>query len=258
MGHLTVTIRSMKYPESQEDCYLIEDLRLVFESGSFTSILAPSGAGKTTLLRIACGLERRFRGEVFLDGEPLVGPGLKVQMVFQDYRLLPWKTVADNLLFALSAYRPRAGDGRYIVKDWLQRVHLLDKSDSWPKTLSGGEQARLALARALISSPNVVLLDEPFRNLDLSVKRELQRLFESELVARGTTAVMVSHNPEEATLLSDRILMFGSRPMTSPEEVQVTFDRPRNLADPAMRSLVTKLTDQLITSERGKDGCGAE
>jgi ABC-type Fe3+/spermidine/putrescine transport system ATPase subunit len=189
---------------------LLEDIDLTIEEGTILALTGPSGSGKTTLLRTMVGLEVPTRGEVLMFGRTvsasnriLVPPERRgIAMVFQDLGLWPHMTVSEHLQFALSAHSLPRSERIARVRSMLQSVGLERRERDRPATLSGGERQRLAFARAVVSGPSLLLLDEPFSNLDIVLKQELLDLLRKLLAERGTAAVLVTHDPREALHLT--------------------------------------------------------
>ena len=182
--------------------------------GEILCLLGPSGCGKTTVLRIAAGLETPQRGRVLIDGREVVGPGILVPtearnigLMFQDFALFPHLKAIDNVAFGL-AELPSA-QRREAAREALERVGMAGAADSYPHTLSGGEQQRVALARAMASKPRVMLLDEPFSGLDVRLRDRIRADTAGLLKDAGTTTLMVTHDPEEAMLMADRIALMN-------------------------------------------------
>lgn len=204
---------------------VLRDIDLTAEAGAITCLLGPSGSGKSTLLRLAAGLERLQAGEILLDGQRMAGKGVDeapesrpVGLVFQDHVLFPHRTVAENVAFGLASGRKAAGrkDVRALVEEQLAAVGLEGLEDRYPHTLSGGQQQRVALARALAPNPRAMLLDEPFANVDATLRRRLREDTRRALRDAGSIALVVTHDPEEALELADSIAM-----MVAGEIVQV-------------------------------------
>jgi iron(III) transport system ATP-binding protein len=190
----------------------VDDVTVSVAPGEVVGLLGPSGCGKTTLLRVAAGLEMLQQGEVSIDGRLVAGPGASlppeergVGLVFQDYALFPHLTVADNVAFGLGR-RPRQ-ERQARVQDVLQRVGLVDLATAYPHMLSGGQQQRVALARAVAPDPAVMLLDEPFAGLDRRLREQVRGDVLRLLEETGAAVLLVTHDPEEAMALSDRIAL---------------------------------------------------
>jgi sulfonate transport system ATP-binding protein len=203
----------------------------------FVSIIGPSGAGKSTLLRIVAGLEPPSTGRIELR---TTGHKADVRLMFQEDRLLPWRTVLRNVVLGL---RGRERKAEVI----LRAVGLQGRENEFPVGLSGGQRQRVALARALIHEPDLLLLDEPFGALDAITRAAMQLLLEQLLVARPRTVVLVTHDVEEALLLSDRVLLIKDGGIAR----DLIFDRPRprHRGDPALAALKEELLDGLLIAE---------
>ena len=204
---------------------VLRDIDLRVHPGEITCLLGPSGSGKSTLLRLAAGLERLQAGEILLDGQRMAGEGVDeppesrpVGLVFQDHVLFPHRTVAENVAFGLARGRKAADreNVRAVVEEQLAAVGLDGLEDRYPHTLSGGQQQRVALARALAPKPRAMLLDEPFANVDATLRRRLREDTRRALREAGSMALVVTHDPEEALELADSIAM-----MVAGEIVQV-------------------------------------
>jgi sulfonate transport system ATP-binding protein len=194
--------------------------------GEIVVIVGGSGCGKSTLLRLVSGLDRPTQGTISFDGTPIVGPHAKIGIVFQEPRLLPWLSVADNVAFGLED-RPRAERASRTAVQ-LQRVGLHDKAAVWPRELSGGQAQRVALARALVTRPEVLLLDEPFSALDAFTRVDLQDHL-LDLWADGKpTLLVVTHDVDEAVVLADRIIVMRPRPGRLFAEIEADLPRPRD------------------------------
>jgi iron(III) transport system ATP-binding protein len=190
----------------------LDDVSLAVETGEILCLLGPSGSGKSTLLRLVAGVERPTGGRIHLDGREVAGPRgfieperRRVGMVFQDYALFPHITIAANVGFGLKGLG-RAASGR-AAGEMLERVGLSRYADSYPHMLSGGERQRVALARALAPGPRVLLMDEPFSSLDGSLREQVRRDTLALLRETGTTTLLVTHDPDEAMRVADRIAL---------------------------------------------------
>ena len=205
---LTLAHVSHRYGQVQA----IDDVSLSVAAGEFLCLLGPSGCGKSTLLRIIAGLVRQTSGQVYIDGQEVAGPGgfvapekRGVGLMFQDYALFPHLDVLHNVTFGLSAL-PRAARHDAALAA-LEAAGVRKHAQSYPHTLSGGEQQRVALARAMAPRPKIMLMDEPFSGLDRRLREEVRDQTVAILAQSGAATVMVTHDPEEAMLLADRIAL---------------------------------------------------
>lgn len=242
ISQLSVNVDTMRYPGAQTE--LIRNLSLQVEAGEIVTLLGSSGIGKTTLLRIIAGLETRYQGQVRVKGQFKKSPGRDVQMVFQECRLLPWMSARENVLFSLEG--PWDITARNAADALLRDVGLAGKEERWPRELSGGEIARVALARAISGQPKVFLLDEPFANIDGRVKAELQRLVIDLARSRHMSVVLVTHSIEDAVVLSDRIYIANSQPMGELLSHSVECPHPRSLFSDPLRKLVLDIESELL------------
>jgi len=200
------------------DRTVLDGLHLDIAPGEFVAIVGRSGCGKSTLLRLLAGLDAPSDGELRLGGAPASARRDDVRMMFQEARLLPWRTVLQNVKLGLDAADAQA-------RDALAHVGLVDRAHDWPSVLSGGQRQRVALARALVHRPRLMLLDEPLGALDALTRIEMQRLIESVWRERRFTAVLVTHDVAEAVALADRVLLVEDGRITLDEAV--TLARPR-------------------------------
>lgn len=191
----------------------IEKVNLDVFEGEFITVLGPSGCGKTTFMNVIAGLVEATAGRVVVDGKEVDGPGPDRAVVFQDYALLPWRTVFDNVKFGLEMQKDLRGpDSAERVQHAIEMVGLKGFESSYPRELSGGMQQRVGLARAFVAEPRILLMDEPLGAVD-ALTREVMRDEIAKLIeATGKTVIFITHSIEEAILLGDRIVVFKSHP----------------------------------------------
>jgi sulfonate transport system ATP-binding protein len=220
------------------DLTVLDEFSLEIFPGEFVAVVGKSGCGKSTLLRLLAGLETPNRGEIVLDGQRLSGLNARARMMFQDPRLLPWRKVIENVALGLKEQaRPRS--------HWaLQQVGLDNRAQNWTTVLSGGQKQRVALARALVTQPHLLLLDEPLGALDALTRLDMQRLIETLWQEQQFTALLVTHDVEEAVVLGDRILVIQAGRIEL--DVRVDLPRPRNLSDPDLVRLKQKVLNQIL------------
>jgi NitT/TauT family transport system ATP-binding protein len=221
---------TVRFPAAFGPLEALQGLTLDILAGSFTVIIGPNGSGKSTLLRLIAGLLHPAQGSVRMgegaDGEPRAGDG-RVGLAFQQPRLVPWLTILDNVALPLTLVGEGVGEARAQARGALERVGLGDAAELRPSQLSGGMAQRAGLARALITDPPILLLDEPFSALDALTREafdgELQRLW----MERPRTVVMVTHSVGEAVRMADRIVVLTPRPGRVAEIIPVDLPRPR-------------------------------
>jgi len=200
--------------------------------GEFRVLLGPSGCGKSTILRLIAGLDHPDTGEVLVNGAPVTGPGRDRGMVFQKYTSFPWLTVAQNIEYGLKINHFPVEERRRTVARLIEDVGLAGFASSYPDTLSGGMQQRVAIARTLALRPSVILMDEPFGALDAQTRTDMQELLLRIWGETASTVLFVTHDVDEAIYLADHIYVLCARPGTIMEDVPVPFGRPR---DPSMK-----------------------
>ncbi|HZY18130.1 MAG TPA: ATP-binding cassette domain-containing protein [Ramlibacter sp.] len=211
---------------------------LVIEPGEFVAIVGRSGCGKSTLLRLVAGLDEPTGGGVALDGRPLQGLDADTRVMFQDARLLPWRRVHDNVMLGL----PRSQSAR--AAEVLAQVGLADRGSEWPARLSGGQRQRVSLARALVHQPRLLLLDEPLGALDALTRIEMQALIERLWQAHGFTALLVTHDVQEAVALADRVVLVEDGRIAHDE--RVPLPRPRSHADPLFGQIEQRILARVL------------
>ncbi len=215
--------------------HALDAISISVGSGEILAIVGGSGCGKSTLLRAISGLDTPSQGRVLLDGQLVNSPHEKIGIIFQEPRLLPWLSVADNVGFGLED-RPRA-ERKERVADALVRVGLTDKAKMWPRELSGGQAQRVAIARALVPLPEVLLLDEPFSALDAFTRVDLQDHLLDLWTDLRPTLILVTHDVDEAIVLADRIMVMRPRPGRIFEEIEAELPRPRDRQSAAFDSV---------------------
>ena len=215
---------TFQYPQHPP---LFEGFEWRVQAGEAWAVLGPSGCGKSTLLYLLAGLRFPQHGEVLINGERLTGPRPRTGLILQDYGLLPWATVARNASLGLRLHQFYGPDGRHAPADqmvgdaqavadhWLSRLGLVGVRDKFPGQISGGQRQRTAIARTLATSPDVLLMDEPFASLDAPARRSLGRLVRTLEQEAGLTSVIVTHAIEEAARLGEKILVLGVPPNRS-------------------------------------------
>ena len=219
----------------------LEAIDLAIPHGQFTCLLGPSGCGKSTLLNAVAGFATPSSGTITVDGQNVTGPGPQRGMVFQEYALFPWMTVAQNIRFGLDIKRlPRAESMRR-VDELLQLLSLADFRHRYPKDLSGGMRQRVAIARVLALDSPILLMDEPFGALDALTRRNLQDELLRLWSALQKTILFVTHSIEEALYLADRIVVMTYRPGTVKCDMTVALARPRDPSAPAFNALKREL-----------------
>jgi NitT/TauT family transport system ATP-binding protein len=202
------------------------DLRI--EPGSFVSVVGPSGCGKSTLLRLVAGLEMPNEGIMARYGAPLDGPSHEVGIVFQEHVLFPWTTVLENVLLPADVLSLPKAASRERAMRLLEMTGLKDFANLRPKVLEGGRKQRVAFCRAMLSDPRLLLLDEPFGALDALTREEMSLELSRLWQELGRTALLITHDIEEAILLGDRVLVMSERPGTIRVDIAVDLPRPRN------------------------------
>jgi sulfonate transport system ATP-binding protein len=217
---------------------VLSNTNLVIEPGQFVAIVGRSGCGKSTLLRLVAGLEKSSAGSLSLDGSEVDGLSDDTRIMFQDSRLLPWRRVFDNVTLGL----PK--DKRKAASDVLAQVGLADREGDWPAKLSGGQRQRVSLARALVHNPRLLLLDEPLGALDALTRIEMHRLIEGLWLKNRFTALLVTHDVQEAVALADRVILIEDGRIALDEAIALA--RPRSHGDPAFAALEKRILDRVL------------
>lgn len=222
---------SKVYPTPRGPYTVLQDVNLTVYEGEFICVIGHSGCGKSTLLNMVAGFNRPTTGEICLRSKPIVRPGPDRMVVFQNYSLLPWMTAFENVYLAVKqVYTDKSKEEKIkIAKHSLELVGLTEAMHKKPKQLSGGMRQRVSIARALSIRPEVLILDEPFGALDVMTREELQEELLAIWRENKVTALMITHEIDEALFLADRIVMMSNGPAAHVAEIiDVPFARPRN------------------------------
>jgi sulfonate transport system ATP-binding protein len=238
-GGLAVEIKGIEKSFGQKA--VLRGINLVVRPSEFVAVVGKSGCGKSTLLRLIAGLETPTTGSIALGGAPLQGAKARVRVVFQDHRLLPWKSVIDNV--ALGLGRAWARDARAM----LEHIGLGDRADDRPGALSGGEKQRVALARALLTQPGLLLFDEPLGALDALTRIGMQDLIATVWQEQAFTALLITHDVDEAIVLADRIVVLKEGVVDL--EVDVDLARPRRRTSPGFDRIKELVLDRTLRTK---------
>ena len=206
----------------------LEDFSVEIFAGEFVTIVGPSGCGKSTFLNCVAGLWFPAAGELLVDGKPVTGPGRDRSVVFQDYALMPWRTVRTNVRFGLELQRRVDDSTDEKVARYIDLVGLTGFEDAYPRELSGGMRQRVGLARALVTEPRILLMDEPFAAVDAMTRELMQDEVARIILQTGQTIVFITHSVDEAITLGDRIVVVSNRPGQVREILTVDIPRPRS------------------------------
>lgn len=236
----------------KQDLLVLNNLDFSLYEGEIVALLGKSGSGKSTLLRIVAGLIQPTEGEVYYRGQPVTGPIKGLSMVFQNFALMPWLTVLQNVELGLEAQGVPYRERRERALHAIDIIGMDGFESAYPKELSGGMRQRVGFARALVVDPDVLLMDEPFSALDVltseNLRSDLLDLWQSKKTAIKCV-LFVTHNIEEAVLLADRIIVFGDEPGTIREEVSVKLAHPRDQLDEEFKKIVDHIYTLMTTSK---------
>jgi NitT/TauT family transport system ATP-binding protein len=253
----------MSYGVEGKGPLVLDGVNVVIEEGEIVSLLGRSGSGKSSLLRIIAGLLKPTQGRALWQGQPVTGPYTGVAMVFQSFALFPWLTVEENVELGLEAQRTPAAEQHRRAEEAIDLIGLGGFESAYPKELSGGMRQRVGFARALVVHPELLLMDEPFSALDV-LTAETMRTDIIDLWIEGRLPVrsvlMVTHNIEEAVLMSDRILILSSNPGRIMAEIKIALPHPRNRDDPRFRQQVDdiygRMTARMVGDRDQRTGQG--
>ncbi|MBI2777323.1 MAG: ABC transporter ATP-binding protein [Chloroflexi bacterium] len=228
-GAIRIDDVEVRFGAPKAELVALRALDLAVGGGQIVSVIGPNGCGKSTMLRVIAGLIAPTRGAVLIDGEPIAGPDPRIGLVFQEPRLLPWRTVARNVAYPAELAGITGPELRERTMAQIRRVGLVDAADLRPAELSGGMRQRAALARALVLEPDVLLLDEPFSALDAMTRDRFNVELLGMWAGLGTTIVVVTHSIPEAIFLADRVIVLSGRPGHVVADVAVDLPRPRGI-----------------------------
>lgn len=245
-GALQIRGLNKAYRIEGRDLPVLQDIHLDVRPGEFVSIVGASGCGKSTLLRLIVGLEAEYQGDILLDGKRIAATGLERGIVFQDHRLFPWMTVSQNIALALKNHTLPQAEKNRLVTEHIALVNLTGFENAYPHQLSGGMAQRAAIARALINTPKVLLLDEPLGALDALTRVHLQRELQRIWVQQRCTVIMVTHDIEEALYLGDRVIVMDAHPGRIKHEIHVDLPHPRDRASPVLQGYKEQLLEELV------------
>ena len=248
-GALSIANLSKDFRIGRDALPVLDRINLDIRAGEFVSIVGPSGCGKSTLLRLIAGLDTDYSGEIRLDGDRIAGTSLDRGLIFQDHRLFPWLTLEENVgLALLNTDIPKPQRAR-IVAEHIALVNLAGFEKAYPHQLSGGMAQRAAIARALVTEPKLLLLDEPLGALDaltrVHVQRELQRIW----MAQRSTMVMVTHDVEEAVYLGNRVIVMDAKPGRIRRIVDIDLPHPRKRSSPVVHRIRDEILAELTAPQ---------
>ncbi|CEN76553.1 aliphatic sulfonate ABC transporter ATP-binding protein [[Clostridium] sordellii] len=224
---------------------VLENINLDIKEGEFVSLLGPSGCGKTTLLTIIGGFQSCEEGQVLLNDKVVDKPGIDRAFVFQNYALFPWKTVKANVEFPMKQRKLSKEEREKKLEELLEISDLKGREKMYPHQLSGGMKQRVAVIRALACSPQVLLMDEPLGAVDFQMRQNLQEELENIWIKNKITAIMVTHDVDEAVYMSDRVVVMSRDKGRIIEDLKIDLDRPRNRESNEYLEYKNRLTKQL-------------
>lgn len=224
---------------------VLENINFEVKEGEFISLLGPSGCGKTTLLTIIAGFKDADEGNIFVGDNKVTKPGADRGFVFQNYALFPWMTVEKNIMYPMKQQGMTKDKRKERLEELLKMAKLEGKEKLYPSQLSGGMKQRVAVIRSIACKPQVILLDEPLGAVDFQMRKMLQEELEEIFMNDKTTAIMVTHDVEEAVYMSDRVIVMSTDKGKIIEDIKIDLPRPRNRENEIYREYKDKLTESL-------------
>jgi NitT/TauT family transport system ATP-binding protein len=243
-GHVQIKDVSVRFGSKGRMTEAASRVSLEVQPGEFVSIIGPSGCGKSTLLNIVAGFIQPSEGEALLDGQPIGGPGADRGVVFQQYSLFPWMTVRKNVEFGLKMKGLAQNQREAAARSLLGMAGLLAFENHYPDQLSGGMKQRVGIVRALATSPQVMLMDEPFGALDSQTRAVMQEILTNMWQQLQLSVLFITHDIEEAIFLSEKVYVMTARPGRIKAEIPIPLPRPRTpemTASPTFQALVRQL-----------------
>lgn len=231
--------------DKNEQLHVLNHIDLTINQGDFVSLLGPSGCGKSTILNLIAGLDVPSSGEVIVNGEPIRKPGNDRVVVFQEAGLFPWMNVLENVTYGLKLKGFSNKESSDKALEGLRMVHLGNFTKAYPHELSGGMKQRVAIARALVMDPDILLMDEPFAALDEQTRMVLHKELLEIWANTGKTILFITHNIREAVMLSNRIVLMGTRPGRIKKEFPVQVALPRDSSDSNLVDLERRILAEL-------------
>ena len=244
-GEISIKGLSKVFKSDDSETVAIKDFNLEIREGELIAIVGPSGCGKTTLLRCIAGLEETTTGTISSGDKLFTEPGPDRGMVFQDFALFPWRTVRKNIEFGLEIAKVPKEDRKAQSDKYLEMMGLSAFADHRVHELSGGMKQRVSIARALITNPDIILMDEPFGALDAQTRNIMQRELVKLLEQTDQTIVFITHSVDEAVYLADRIVILTKRPAEIKEIIEIPWPRPRDRASPEFTALRKRILTEL-------------
>ena len=253
--HLQVSNVCKSFGRGSNAKLVLDQVSFSLESGDFKALVGSSGSGKSTVMRLVAGLDQPSSGVITMDGQPVRGPGSDRGMVFQKYSLYPWLTAAENVAFGMQLQGRSKQEVRERTSYFLDVVGLADSARRKPRELSGGMQQRVAIARALAAEPKLLLLDEPFGALDIQIRESMQEFLHQLWRQTGLTALLITHDLEEALLLASEVHIMAPSPGRIVRTVKVDLDRC-DMAHLRVSRPFLELREDLARSLRGLEPAG--